>query len=167
MSTRLATLARAARGVLSSRSGSSAVEFACVAPILIALTFGAFDYGRAYVEGVRLSGAAREGAQQALYDPANWQDEQLIEEAALEEYAGHALTQEQMSTMPVSATSQAFYACENGAEVEDGAVPCPDGSLPGQFVRVRLTSSVALTLPYPWASTGTTAVASAAVVRVR
>jgi Flp pilus assembly protein TadG len=71
MSTRLAKLARTARSVLRGQSGNSAVEFALVAPILIACGIGAFDYGQAYVEGVRLSGAAREGAQQALYEPVN------------------------------------------------------------------------------------------------
>lgn len=167
MTTRLAQLARTARSAVRNCSGNAAVEFAFAAPILIAFGFGAFDYGRAYVEGVRLSGAAREGAQQALYQPANWQDGQLIEQAALEEYVGHALTPDQMSTVPVAATSRAFYACENGAEVADGSAPCPDGSLPGQYVRVGLTGSVSLTLPYPWASTGTTPVAGSAVVRVR
>jgi Flp pilus assembly protein TadG len=167
MTTALARLARTARSLLRNRSGNAAVEFAFAAPILITFGFGAFDYGRAYVESVRLSGAAREGAQQALYQPADWQDDQLIEQAALEGYVGHTLTPDQMSTVPVSATSQAFYACENGAEVADGSVPCPDGSLPGQYVRVGLTGSVSLTLPYPWSSTGSTAVAGSAVVRVR
>jgi Flp pilus assembly protein TadG len=79
MTTLLTGLARTLRGVLRSRSGNAAVEFGFAAPILIAFAFGAFDYGRAYVEGVRLSGAAREGAQQVLYQPANWQNDQLIE----------------------------------------------------------------------------------------
>ncbi len=135
MTTRLAKLARTARSVLRSRSGSSAVELALAAPILISFTFGGFDYGRAYIEGVRLSGAAREGAQQAMYQPANWQNDQLIEQAALEEYVGHTLTPGQMSQLSVSATSRAFYACESGAEVADGSVPCPDGSLPGGMSR--------------------------------
>jgi Flp pilus assembly protein TadG len=167
MTLQLTKLARTARGVLRSRSGNSAVELAFVAPILVVFAFGAFDYGRAYVEGVRLSGAAREGAQQVLYRPADWQDNDLIEQAALEEYVGHPLTPGQMSTVPVSATSRAFYACENGAEVPDGSTPCPDGSLPGQYVRVSLTRSVSLTLPYSWSGTGAQTVAGAAVVRVR
>jgi hypothetical protein len=167
MITRLTRLARTARGVLRCRAGNGAVEFGFAAPILILFTFGSFDYGRAYVEGVRLSGAAREGAQQVLYQPAHWQDGQLIEQAALEDYVGHALTPDQMSTVPVSATAQAFYACENGDVVADGSTPCPDGSWPGQYVRVGLTKSVSLTLPYPWSSNGSTAVAGSAVVRVR
>jgi len=161
--TRLWLLARAIRG--DSRA-NAAVEFALAAPILIALGFGAFDYGSAYVEGVRLSGAARAGAQQALYDVRNWQDEDLIERSALEEYAGRPLTQSEMSTMSVSASSLAFCACQAGADLDCSAI-CPDGSSPGRFVRVSLSRSVPLTLPYPWENSGSTPVAGEAVVRVR
>lgn len=166
MVTWFARLGAAARHVGRAGGGNAAIEFAFAAPILIALGLGAFDYGRAYVESVRLSGAAREGAQKALYDPSNWQDDGLIEQAALEEYVGHGLTPDQMSVLPVSATSQAFCACQNGADLGCSGT-CPDGSLPGQFVRVTLTRSVPLSLPYPWASGGTTATGGKAVVRVR
>ena len=162
----LARLWRIARAIREDSGANAAVEFAFAAPILIALGFGAFDYGSAYVEGVRLSGAARAGAQQALYDIRNWQDEQLIEQTALEEYAGHPLTETEMSTMSVSATSLAFCACQAGADLDCSAT-CPDGSSPGRFVRVSLSRSVPLTLPYPWASSNTTAVAGEAIVRVR
>ena len=166
MVTWFARLGAAMRSIERSCGGNAAIEFAFAAPILVALTFGAFDYGSAYVESVRLSGAAREGAQKALYDPANWQDDSMIEQAALEEYVGHALTPSEMSTMSVSATSLAFCACQNGADLVCSGI-CPDGSLPGQFVRVTLTRSVPLTLPYPWADDGAAATAGEAVVRVR
>ena len=145
---------------------NAGIELALTAPILIALGFGAFDYGSAYVEGIRLSGAARAGAQQALYDVRNWQNDGLIEQSALEEYAGHPLTQSEMSTMSVSATSLAFCACQAGADLDCSAT-CPDGSSPGSFVRVSLSRSVPLTLPYPWESSHSTAVVGEAVVRVR
>jgi Flp pilus assembly protein TadG len=166
MVTWFARLGPAMRGIGRTCCGNAAIEFAFAAPILIGLAFGAFDYGRAYVESVRLTGAAREGAPKALYDPSSWQDDALIEQAALEEYAGHALTPDEMSALSVAATSQAFCACQNGADL-DCSETCPDGSLPGQFVRVRLTRSVPLTLPYPWASGDATAAAGEAVVRVR
>ena len=166
MVTWFARLGAAMRSIERSCSGNAAIEFAFAAPILIALTFGAFDYGRAYVESVRLSGAAREGAQKALYEPSKWEDDELIEQADLEEYVGHALTTAEMSMLSVAATSQAFCACQNGADLVCSGT-CPDGSLPGRFVRVTLTRSVPLTLPYPWASDGTAATAGEAVVRVR
>jgi Flp pilus assembly protein TadG len=161
-----ARLSRIARAIREDSRANAAVEFALAAPILIALGFGAFDYGSAYVEGVRLSGAARAGAQQALYDVRNWQDEDLIERSALEEYAGRPLTQSEMSTMSVSASSLAFCACQAGADL-DCSSTCPDGSSPGRFVRVSLSRSVPLTLPYPWERSYSTPVAGEAVVRVR
>jgi Flp pilus assembly protein TadG len=166
MTSRLTWLRPLAREAMRGRGGNSSIELGLAAPILIALGLGAFDYGSAYVEGVRLSGAARAGAQQALYDVHNWQDDALIEQTALEEYAGHPLTQGEMSSMSVSATSLAFCACQAGAELDCSAT-CPDGSSPGSFVRVSLSRSVPLTLPYPWESSSSTSVTGEAVVRVR
>jgi Flp pilus assembly protein TadG len=154
------------RGMGESPRGNSAVEFALAAPILIALCFGGYDYGSAYVEGVRLSGAARAGAQQALYDASTWQNDSLIEQTALEEYVGHPLTDAEIASLSISATSLAFCACQAGLELACSAT-CPDGSSPGRFVQVSLNRSVPLTLPYPWASAGSTPVTGEAVVRVR
>ena len=79
---------------------------------------------------------------------------------------GHALTAEQVAAMSVSATADAFCACTAGADLECTAF-CPDGSAPGQFVRVSMTRAMPLTLPYPWAENDEVTVAGQAVVRVR
>ncbi|MPV90351.1 pilus assembly protein [Georgenia ruanii] len=51
--------------------GASAVEFALILPILILLTFGMVEFGRAYQVQTTLSAAAREGARSvALGKPA-------------------------------------------------------------------------------------------------
>ena len=65
MPTRLSRCRALLRRMISCPSGSSAVEFGLTAPILVLLAFGAYDYGSAYVESVRLNGAARAGAPQA------------------------------------------------------------------------------------------------------
>ena len=77
-------------------------------PLLVLLAFGAFDYGSAYVESVRLNGAARAGAQQSMYNSNTWEDTDQAEQAALEEYVGHALTPEEVAAMSVSATAEAL-----------------------------------------------------------
>jgi hypothetical protein len=166
MTRSLTRLLLGTREIRGDSRANAAIEFGLAAPILIALGLGAFDYGSAYVEGVRLSGAARAGAQQALYDVDSWQNDELIEQTALEEYAGHPLTQDEIDGMSVSATSLAFCACQAGAELDCSAT-CPDGSSPGSFVRVSLSRSVPLTLPYPWESSNSTPVRGEAVVRVR
>jgi Flp pilus assembly protein TadG len=165
MLNRGSSLLHVTRGLGSCRKGNSAVEFALTMPLLVLLAFGAFDYGSAYVEGVRLNGAARAGAQQALYNSNTWDDTDQAEQAALEEYVGHALTPEQIAAMSVSATAEAFCACTAGADLDCEAT-CPDGSSPGQFVRVSMTRAMPLTIPYPWADDEVT-VDGQAVVRVR
>ena len=162
-SSRLRHVVRRAAGC---PEGNTAVEFSLTAPILVLLAFGAFDYGSAYVEGVRLNGAARAGAQQALYNSQEWQNTDLMEQAALEEYAGHALTPEEIAVMSVTATAEAFCACTAGATLACTAT-CPGGESPGQFVSVTLNNATPLTLPYPWADGETVEVDGQAVVRVR
>jgi Flp pilus assembly protein TadG len=154
-------LHRRATGV----GGNRAVELGLVAPVLVLVAFGAFDYGRAYIESVRLNGAARSGAQQSLYDSNSWSDTDQAEQAALEEYAGHALTQPEVDAMSVSATAEAFCACTGGAQLACTG-SCPGGATPGQFVRVSMTSAVPLILPYPWEDDDAVTVAGEAVVRV-
>jgi Flp pilus assembly protein TadG len=160
-----ALLARVRR-LGACRNGSTAVEFGLTAPLLVLLAFGAYDYGSAYVEGVRLNGAARAGAQQALYNAQDWQNTDQMEQVALEEYAGQALTAEEVAAMAVSATAQAFCACTGGVALACTDT-CPGGATPGQFVSVTLNGATPLTLPYPWADGDTVQVDGQAVVRVR
>jgi Flp pilus assembly protein TadG len=153
------------RRVLACRKGNTAVEFGITAPVLVLFAFGAFDYGSAYVEGVRLNGAARAGAQQSLYDPSAWTNTDQAERAALEEYVGRALTEEEIEAMSVSATADAFCACTGGVTLACSD-SCPGGAVPGQFVRVSLTRAMPLSLPYPWADGSQVTVDGQAVVRV-
>jgi len=154
------------RRIGACRKGNTAVEFSVTMPILILLAFGAFDYGRAYVEGVRLNGAARGGAQLALYDPTDWDNTDKAEQAALEQYVGHTLTPEQTAALQVSAAAETFCACTGGMAVDCSAT-CPGGASPGQFVRVSMARTVPLTLPYPWTEGDGVTVNGQAVVRVR
>ena len=49
-----------------SRAGQSLVEMAMVLPVLVFLTFGLLDFGRAYYFQVSVTNAAREGARVAI-----------------------------------------------------------------------------------------------------
>ena len=166
MLTRLSWFHDVARRVAARHEGSTAAEFALTMPVLVLLAFGAFDYGSAYVESVRLNGASRAGAQQALYNAQDWENTDQMEQAALEEYVGHALTEEEVAAMSVSATAEAFCACTAGGTLACTDT-CPGGAAPGQFVRVSMTRAVPLTLPYPWTDDDEVAVDGEAVVRVR
>jgi Flp pilus assembly protein TadG len=163
---RLPSLLQITRRLGACRKGNTAVEFGLTAPLLVLLAFGAYDYGSAYVEGVRLNGAARAGAQQALYNSQDWQNTDQMEQLALEEYVGHALTQTEIDAMSVSAAANAFCACTAGVTLACTDT-CPGGESPGQFVSVTLNNATPLTLPYPWANGDTVQVDGQAVVRVR
>jgi Flp pilus assembly protein TadG len=154
------------RRVAACPEGSAAAEFGLTMPVLVLLAFGAFDYGSAYVEAVRLNGASRAGAQQALYNAQEWENTDQMEQAALEEYVGHALTPEEVAAMSVSATAEAFCACTAGVTLACTGT-CPGGDAPGQFVRVSMSRAVPLTLPYPWAEGDEVTVDGQAVARVR
>jgi hypothetical protein len=159
-------LKRDLTSLTKSPEGNAAVEFSLATPVLIMIAIGALDYGVAYVEGLRLSGAAHAGAGQALYDAAGWENTDDFERTALEEYAGHPLSDDQIAALPVSAVAEAFCGCDDGSNL-DCSASCPSGSTPNRLVRVTLSRDVQLMLPYPWASNGSLAVAGDAVVRVR
>lgn len=59
---------RRTRGDSRERRGVVAVEFAIMAPILLAITFGIFQMGRAFEMQTLLDTAAREGARFASID---------------------------------------------------------------------------------------------------
>jgi Flp pilus assembly protein TadG len=165
MTNQFSRLRAAVRRVASCRSGNTAVEFSMSAPVVILLAVGVLDYGSAYVESVRLKGAARAGAQQAFYNSHSWQNTAAMEQAALEEYVGHALTPEEVAAMSVSADAEAFCACTAGATLAC-TNSCPGGAAPGQFVRVSMSRAMPLTLPYPWADSDAVTVDGGAIVRV-
>ena len=166
MLTQLTRIHRLARRIGGGREGSSSVEFSLAVPFLILVAIGAYDYGSAYVEGIRLNGAAHAGAQQALYDPNGWDDTDTLEHAALEEYVGAALTDDQVYSLAVSAAATTFCACAGGLPL-DCSSTCPSGDAPGEFVRVAMTRTLPLTLRYPWAGDGQVTVDGEAVARVR
>jgi hypothetical protein len=148
------------------RAGTAAVEFGLTLPILTVLALGTYDYGGAFVEGVRLTGAARAGAQQAIYASTGWDDTALAETMALEEYVGHPLTPTEIAALDVAASAATFCGCSDGTTLACSAT-CPGGSLAGRFVRVTLSTAHPLTLPYPWSPDGEQQITRAAVVRAR
>jgi hypothetical protein len=147
-------------------AGSAATELALTAPLMVLIAFGAYDHGGAFVEGIRLTSAARAGAQQALYGAADWNDATIAREVALEEYVGHALSADEMDALDVSAVADGFCGCSDGATLACSS-SCPGGDDPGRFVRVTLSKSVPLLLPYPWSVDGALDLTREAVVRGR
>jgi Flp pilus assembly protein TadG len=163
---RLARSIRLGGQLRGCSAGTAAAEFGLTLPFLVLLAFGAYDYGGAFVEGVRLTGAARAGAQQAIYGAPDWDDTAIAEQAALEEYVGHALTESEILAMEVSAVADTFCGCSDGTTVSCSD-SCPGGSAPSRFVRVTLSNAVPLVLHYPWTADGELQLSREAIVRGR
>ena len=81
---------------LKSQRSQGLTEFAIIAPVILLLTFGIIDFGRALYIYITLQQAANEGARVAVrasyyIDPAgnphNWPDNALVDAAV----AGHAI----------------------------------------------------------------------------
>lgn len=157
-------IARLKAAALDDR-GNTLVEFAFAGPVIILLVVGAYDHGSAYMESLRLTGAARAGAQEALFDPNDWQNADRLRRAALEDHAGYALSDAQMSAYPVAAAANTFCACPDGSTV--GCSTLCSGAAPQRLVRMTLTTTHDVILPYPWASGGSFGLSQDAVVRVR
>jgi hypothetical protein len=147
-------------------AGSAATELGLTAPLMVLLAFGAYDHGGAFVEGIRLTGAARAGAQQALYGAADWNDTTIARRVALEEYVGHALSDDEMDGLGVSAAADGFCGCADGMTLACSS-SCLGGASPGRFVRVTMSTAVPLVLPYPWSVDGALDLTREAVVRGR
>lgn len=58
----------ATRGLAAADNGAAAVEFAILAPVLLALLAGLADYGLAMFDKMELTSAARAGAHYSLID---------------------------------------------------------------------------------------------------
>ena len=73
------------------RKGAVAVEFAIVAPVLLAIMFGMIQYGKAFEMQNQLQVAAREGVQEPVEDPAASNDREPHPEQAREGRPGDSL----------------------------------------------------------------------------
>jgi Flp pilus assembly protein TadG len=160
------TMTRPIRGSLArSDEGNALVEFGLTLPVILALVVGAYDYGSAYVENLRLVGAARAGAQEAMFEPTDWQNTGRMERAALEDHAGYALTDAQIASYPVTASANPYCACPDGTVV--GCSTLCSGVAPYRMVELTLSTNHNVVLPYPWVTSGSIGLSQDATVRVR
>lgn len=111
--------------------GNMAVEFALVAPIMMALIIGVADFGIAAREKATLQAAARAGLQAVLVDADDTDGAEAIAE-----------------TMAPQATVAVSESCK----CADGTTVACDGTCAVGSVRrwVSVTASRDLTLLFPW-----------------
>ncbi len=129
-----------------SQRGVIALEFALAAPVLVALAFAGFDFGRGFQQIHRLSGAAQAGAQLAVQRDRSFAvlDIADVEQRVRDDSGGDQ----------AALTVNARYYCvcpETSVEVACGAT-CAVPRPPSMYVEVALLQDFDLIFPYPGVS---------------
>jgi Flp pilus assembly protein TadG len=120
--------------------GSSAVEFALVAPFLILMVVGTVDYGFASYQRMAAQHAAQVGAQQAALHG--------FDQTAIVNAVEGATVAAHISATPLPSQS---CGCVDGTTFTTAAcgTKCADGSNAGTYVSVSARVVYTTLLPYP------------------
>jgi Flp pilus assembly protein TadG len=138
--TRLASMCARLGRMLRERDGTSAVEFAIVAPFLVALLVPIVDLGMGFYTKMQVQNAAQAGVQYAILRGWNSSAIQNAETAATTLSSITALPAPTQSCNCLSGTSMTAISCSS---------TCPDGSTPGVYVTVNAQASYSTLVPYP------------------
>ncbi len=120
--------------------GVAAVEMALLAPFLILLMMGSWDFGRALQESARLASAARAGVQYGFQGPAYAGDSASIVQAARDD-AGDV-------SGALGITAAQVCQCPSGTPIACNG-SCTTGSLQ-MYVSVQVSESFETWFPYPF-----------------
>jgi Flp pilus assembly protein TadG len=136
------------------RDGVGAVEFALILPVLVVLLLAGADLGLAVNEKMRLTSAARAGAQSAYQKSGDTGGVTL----AARQAAGS-------SADGLAVVAQSFCACASGAAAACSET-CPDGTGTRSYVSVSVSRVWSPVLAYPGLGQGLT-LSGSMTVRVR
>ncbi len=137
--------------------GNVAVEFGILAPLLVIMALGAFDFGRYGLGLLRVSSAARAGVQYGTLDHSTANDIANMIQYARDDAVDPA--------NELSIAARQFCRCPTGAEVAC-ASPCPDGAYPPIYVEVTVADTLDLSFAYPGLPS-TVTLAAASRMRLR
>lgn len=150
---RIATLAR-------GNHGTSAVEFALAAPVLVGLLVPLADLGIAYSRQIQVQHAAQAGAQYAILHAWNSNSPTAISNIVTSAGA--------LPGIAANPAPSEFCGCPSGNAVAAAACAstCPDGQTAGYYVVVNARTTY--TPPLPYSVLGSSVTLSAqSTVRVR
>jgi Flp pilus assembly protein TadG len=154
---------RRAASLVLAQSGTSAVEFAVAAPLLLGLLTPMADLGLAYSQQIQVQQAAQAGAQYASLHPWNSNSSAAIANAATSATG--------LTLLPADPlTNPAPYQecrCLDGSTIgltSCNSVPCADGAYGGYYVIVHAQTAYS-PLPYSLLG-GVTKLTALATVRV-
>ena len=142
------------RQILDKRRGSTLVEFALVAPLMLLLCLGATDFGRLFYHAVITANAAGVGAFHGAQSNVAAGQTGLMELKAKDEARN-------LPAADTSAVANNFCDCPNNPVTEDGngalqntvdclnATACGAYGAPRAFVRVQAANTFRTLGPYP------------------
>jgi Flp pilus assembly protein TadG len=129
--------------IAHANRGLAAVEFGLIAPVLIALLLGLFDFGLAYQQQLNVNAAAEQGASYAVTNGFDTTQITNVVTRAGGIQASPAPTETcgcPNATSGITASSSPTPPC---------TVKCPDGSYPGVYVSVTALLSYSTVVPWP------------------
>ncbi len=121
------TAAKSHRSLRSSRAGSAAIEFGIAVPMLAILVVGVAEVGFAAYQAMQVQSAVEAGAFYAAQNGAN--------AAGI---TAAVLNATNLTSIAVTPAPAPFYGCPTttGVTTVTNTATCPDGSPPGQYVRI-------------------------------
>jgi Flp pilus assembly protein TadG len=152
----------------ASRSGTAAIEFALITPVLLAILGGMADFGLAFCDQSKLAVAVSAGAQYAF---SQGQASQTATSSDVQSKVQNALA---LAGSSVAVTPPALYCVSRGtsstppsSSISAGTVGqnCADGNLPGTYMTITATYAYSPLLPFYSQITNTT-LRQAATVRL-
>ena len=130
-----------ASSIWSARSGTSAVEFALIAPFLALLLVGMVDFSMWIWSEIQVGAAARAGAANAVVNGFN--TTKIIS----------AVTgATNLSGVTATPAPSEFYGCPStsGISTVTRGITCPMGGTAGTYVQISAQANYTPIGPWPW-----------------
>lgn len=145
------------RSALGDARGASAVEFALLAPFLVAILIPTADLGMGLYSKMQVQDAAQAGAQYAVFHGWN--------SAAIQNAVTSATSLSSISASPAPTQS---CGCASGTSIMPAAcgTTCPDGQSAGTYVTVAAQAQYQPLIPYPALGTSVT-LSAQSMVRIQ
>lgn len=128
---------------LGSESGSSLIEAAVLAPVLLFLMIGAADFGHGYYLAEEVASAAHSGAEYAIQNPGRISDHTTGIQTAAKNDAPN---------VPSLTVATPAWGCEcsDGSSYSTHCSSVPSGCATNWVYKVTVTASANYTPLFPW-----------------
>ncbi|PJB71095.1 MAG: hypothetical protein CO093_06035 [Alphaproteobacteria bacterium CG_4_9_14_3_um_filter_47_13] len=130
------------KSFLKDKKGIAATEFALMAPPLLLIVIGIFDYGMYLNYAIKLEDTAMATAQ---YIRAGGDEADIEESIILESSLG--LTEDNIDTVTVDISYT--YECDDPADPADEDTDCGVGDYLRRYVNVVISRNYETLIPYP------------------